>query len=62
MTARKLEPDNLDYLYALAEYHFQRGNLRSAKDSTARMVTAYPNNPLGLQMQRFIEDRMKDNP
>jgi len=58
MTALKLEPDNLDYLYALADYYLKRGDLHRAKEFAEKILVIHPDNPLALQMQRFIEDKL----
>jgi tetratricopeptide (TPR) repeat protein len=58
MAALKLEPDGLDYLYALADYHLKRENLQRAKRFADKIVALHPDNSQGLRIQRFIELRI----
>jgi Tfp pilus assembly protein PilF len=60
MAALKLEPKSPDYLYALADHHLKRGNLQRAKTFADKMVAMHPDNLQGVQMQRFLEKRIKD--
>ncbi len=52
LRALELEPESLDYLYALADHHMKRGQPARALPLAERMVSAYPENP---QVREFRE-------
>jgi predicted Zn-dependent protease len=49
-----LEPDNIDFLYGLADYYLKRGLLDNARRVAERMVATHPDNPLGNQILNYI--------
>jgi predicted CXXCH cytochrome family protein len=53
-----LESDNLDYLYALADFYIKRGFLRKALPIADRMIAADPNNPAGRDIKLYIEGQL----
>jgi tetratricopeptide (TPR) repeat protein len=61
MRALELEPENLDYLYALADHYLKRGEPARALPLTERMIAADPEDPLGPRMKAFVE-RALDEP
>ena len=47
-------PDNIDFLYGLADYYLKRGLLDNARRVAERMVATHPDNPLGNQILNYI--------
>ena len=62
VTALELEPENRDYLYALADFYIKKQRLKEARPLAAKMVTAYPGDPMGRRMLDFIEKQLADSP
>jgi tetratricopeptide (TPR) repeat protein len=48
--ALALEPQNVDFLYALADFYLKRGNLPFAAQMAERMVAAHPSQRLGHEL------------
>jgi len=61
MKARDLEPENLDYLYALADHYFRRGQFRQAKNLAEQMIAAHPSERIGHDLIKLIEKRMQSH-
>jgi tetratricopeptide (TPR) repeat protein/Zn finger protein HypA/HybF involved in hydrogenase expression len=55
--ALALEPENIDYLYALIDFYFRRGNRQAALDLADRMIAAHPEIQLGYELKARIEQR-----
>jgi len=53
--ALDLEPDNLDYLSALADHYARRRNLAGLKRVADRLETAHPNAPITAQVRSVVE-------
>lgn len=53
--ALALEPDNLDYLLALADHYLKRRQLAKALPLAERMILSHPGNPVGHQVKAQIE-------
>jgi predicted CXXCH cytochrome family protein len=53
--ALTLEPDNLDYQFALADHYLRRGELLQALSFADRMISSHPESDLGRQMRDRIE-------
>jgi tetratricopeptide (TPR) repeat protein len=49
------EPESIDYLYALIDFHFKRGRLIEALKLTEQLIAAHPENPLGHNIKASIE-------
>ena len=45
LKAQELEPDNLDYLYALADFYLKRKKLQKAKSIAEQMIAKHPTTP-----------------
>ncbi|MEE4218393.1 MAG: tetratricopeptide repeat protein [Xanthomonadales bacterium] len=60
--ALQLEPGNLDFLYGLADHYVKRGLFDRAVPLVEAMVANYPENPVGMQMMRFIQQMMSQPP
>jgi pentatricopeptide repeat protein len=58
-TALRLEPDSVDYLYALIDFYARRNRLEEALELARRMVEAHPANRMGYDLRDAIEDRLK---
>jgi tetratricopeptide (TPR) repeat protein len=55
----EMEPDNIDYLHAVADHYLRQGKLHEAKRIAEQMVAKHPNNTLGRRLLRFIDQTMK---
>ena len=55
LRASELEPANLDFLYALADFYIKRGRKQEAKGIALKMVTYHPDQPVGHQLLKMIE-------
>ena len=56
--ALEIEPDNLDYLYALADHYLKRGKLRKARRVALRMVEKFPRSSIGHEILNFIDAQL----
>jgi Tfp pilus assembly protein PilF len=61
LKAQELEPDNLDYLYALADFYLKRNKLQEAKSIANEMVTRHPNQRIGHDILGLIEKNLGAN-
>jgi tetratricopeptide (TPR) repeat protein len=57
--ALAIEQDNLDFLYALAEFYIKRGRFDEARPLAERMAVTYPSNPIGRNLLNFIKRKTK---
>jgi tetratricopeptide (TPR) repeat protein len=55
MRAVELEPDNFDYLYAVADYYIKRGEFLDALAMVERMIASQPENRIGHDLKANIE-------
>jgi tetratricopeptide (TPR) repeat protein len=55
LKAQELAPDNLDYLYALADFYIKRKKLQKAKRIAKEMVARHPNQRIGHDILNLIE-------
>ena len=55
LKARELEPDNLDYLYALADFYLKRRKLQKAKTVAEEIVARHPDQRIGHDILSLIE-------
>jgi len=55
ITARDLEPENIDFLFALVDFYFKRGQLDAALEHAQRIISAHPQNRLGYELKARIE-------
>ena len=58
LKAQELEPDNLDYLYALADFYLKREKLQKAKNIAEEMVARHPNQRIGHDILNLIEKNL----
>ncbi len=58
-TALQLQPDSVDYLYALIDFRARRGRLEEALELARRMIEAHPANRLGYDLRDAIKQQMQ---
>jgi Tfp pilus assembly protein PilF len=61
LKAQELEPDNFDYLYALADFYLKRRKLIKAKRFAKEMVARHPNQQIGHDILDLTEKSMDPN-
>ena len=62
LKALALAPDNMDMLYALADYYLKRGKLQKAKRMAEHMVAKNPEHRIGHDLLKIIEKNLtKEN-
>jgi len=54
LTALEIEPDNLDYLYALADHYLKRQKLVPARQIAAQMIAKHPDKSIGYEILKFV--------
>ena len=57
LTAVGIDPDNLDYLYALADYYLKRQKYTQARRIAQQMVVKHPNNSIGRDILNYINQQ-----
>ncbi|MGW8321510.1 MAG: tetratricopeptide repeat protein, partial [Thermodesulfobacteriota bacterium] len=60
LTALRIEPNNMDFLYAAADHYLKRGRLGEAKRMAERIIEEHPSNRLGHDLLGFINSRMQE--
>jgi Flp pilus assembly protein TadD len=53
--ALTIEPENPDYLYALAVFYLERGNLQSARKTAEKLRAIRPDLPAGNRLLEIID-------
>ncbi len=53
-------PDNMDYLYALADHYIKRGQLEKAEHIARQMVAKHPDRPMGHQLLKSLMRHLHD--
>jgi tetratricopeptide (TPR) repeat protein len=61
LTAAGIDPDNLDYLYALADYYLKRQKFNQARLIAKQMILRHPNNPIGRDILNYIDQQTSGN-
>ena len=59
MAALEIEPDNLDFLYALADYYLKREKMLKARRIAQEMTAKHPNQRIGHDILNFIDQHLK---
>jgi tetratricopeptide (TPR) repeat protein len=59
--ALALEPDNFDYVFALADHYTRRGVWQEALRLADRMIAIDPGNPAGAQVKAVVEQQRRRN-
>jgi Tfp pilus assembly protein PilF len=57
--ALELEPTNIEYLNAIAQYYLKREMYREAKRIAEQIISRHPNNRLGPQLLEIVNGRMR---
>ncbi len=52
--ALELEPESLDYLYALADHYLRRGQLHRVQELAGRMIAAHPEERIGHDLEAMV--------
>jgi predicted Zn-dependent protease len=55
-----LEPANMDYLYALADFYLKRNRLGEAGKLAERMVATHPDQRVGKDLLELIQRRQRN--
>ena len=58
LKAQELEPDNLDYLYALADFYLKRKKMQQARSIAQKMVARHPTQQIGHDILNLIESNL----
>ena len=58
-TALQLEPQSIDYLYALIDFCVRRGRLEEALALARRMIELHPGNRMGYDLRDAIQDSLR---
>lgn len=59
LRALEIEPDSMDYLYALADHYIRRGKLSEARRFAEQMVSKHPSSALGPKLLEIIHRMLK---
>jgi len=59
LKAQELAPDNLNYLYALADFYLKRKKLQKARSIAQEMVDRHPDQRVGHDILQLIEKNLK---
>jgi tetratricopeptide (TPR) repeat protein len=57
LKALDVEPQSVDFLYALIDFYYRRGRQTEALELVERLIAAHPENPLGHDIKAAIEGR-----
>jgi tetratricopeptide (TPR) repeat protein len=60
LAALRIEPDNIDFLYAAADHYLKRERLGEARHMAERIVEKHPSNRLGHDLLGFINSRLQE--
>jgi len=55
--ALAIEPDNFDFLFALADFYLKRNRWNETRQMAERLVSAHPDQPVGHQILEAIKGR-----
>ena len=61
LKALELEPENFNYLYALADFYLKREKWQQARNIAQEMVARHPNQRIGHDILNLIEKNLKAN-
>jgi tetratricopeptide (TPR) repeat protein len=59
LNALSLEPDSVDYLFALTDFYARRDRLEEALELARRMIEAHPGNRIGYDLRDAIQERIR---
>ena len=55
LMALQIEPDSMDYLFAVADHYIKRKKLVEARRIAEQMISKHPSNDLGRRLLRVID-------
>ena len=55
-----IEPDNLEYLYALADFYLKRNKLHKAGRIAQEMIAKHPDQRIGHDIMKFVENNLRN--
>jgi len=55
----KIDPNSMEYLYALTEFYLKRKKFQKAKDMVQQMIAKHPNEPIGKELLGIIEKNLQ---
>ena len=61
LAALEIEPDNLDYLYALADHYLKKQKFTQARQIAEQMIVRHPENSIGREILNFINQQSPAN-
>jgi len=61
LAALDIEPDNLDYLYALVDHYLKRQKFTQARQIAEQMIVKHPDNSVGREILNFINQQSPGN-
>ena len=61
LRALEIQPNSLDYLYALADHYLKRGRLNRARHIAEQMIAKHPDKPIGSEILNFINQHTRGN-
>jgi tetratricopeptide (TPR) repeat protein len=59
LAALEIEPDNLEYLYALADFYLKREKLQKARSIAQEMVARHPTQRIGHDILKLVEKNLR---
>jgi Flp pilus assembly protein TadD len=59
LRALEIEPVNLQYLNAVAEFYIKRHRYREAKKIAERMIASHPSNRMGQDLLKYINRKLE---
>jgi len=54
LKALEIDPNSMEYLYALADFYLKREQFQKAKNMAQQMVMKHPNEPIGQELLGII--------
>ena len=61
LRALEIEPDNMDYLYAVGQYYLKREEYQKAKAIAEQMISKHPSNQIGHELLAVVNRRLQDH-
>jgi tetratricopeptide (TPR) repeat protein len=61
LKAQELDPDNFDYLFALADFYLKREKMQQARSVAEEMVARHPTQRIGHDLLNLIEKNSGEN-
>jgi predicted CXXCH cytochrome family protein len=61
LRALEIEPDNMDYLYAVGQYYLKRKEYQKATAIAEQMISKHPSNQIGHELLAVVNRRLQDH-